>query len=129
MADRVTVQAEGLRDFRRDVRRADKEVGKEFQRELREVSTKVAREAGTNVTRTTGTLAGSYRGTARGTQGIVRSPVFYARFIEFGFHPRGGDTFVEGTNPIGRAVERQEDAIVDALGDAVDRAVTALGWR
>ena len=124
-----TVEVKGLQQFRRDVRRADKEVGKEFQKELRTLAQRVAQEAASNAPRVTGTLAGSYRGTARGTAGIVRSTNVVARFIEFGFHPRGGETFVEGVNPIGRAVEQQEDEIVDGLGDAVERAATRLGWH
>lgn len=128
MAD-VKIQAQDLATFRRDVRRADKEIGKQLQRELREVSKRVAEEAGNIAPRRTGALAGSYRGTARRTLGIVRSTNPVARFVEFGFHPRGGETFVEGVNPIGHAVEQQEDQIVDGIGDAVDRAATALGWR
>lgn len=129
MAENLQVHVEGLQAFRRDVRRMDKEVGKELQRDLREIAQKVAQEAAGNAPRGTGTLAGSYRGTARGTKGIVRSSVFYSRFIEFGFHPRGGETFVEGRNPIGAAVESQESQIVEELGDAIDRAASRLGWH
>jgi bacteriophage HK97-gp10 putative tail-component len=129
VAEQLQVKVEGLREFRRDVRRADREVGLELQRALREVAKDVAAEAGSLAPRATGTLAGSYRGTARGASAVVRSRLPYARFIEFGFHPRGGETFVEGTNPIGRAVERQEDRIVDGIGDAVDHAATRLGWH
>jgi hypothetical protein len=129
MAGSIAVRSEGFREFRRDVRRADKEVGRELQKDLREVAQGVAREAATLAPRDTGKTAAGYRGSARGTSGVVRNAQLPARFIEFGFHPRGGSTFVEGRNPIGTAVERREDAIVEGLGDAVDRAVTALGWR
>lgn len=129
MPESLQVEVKGLQQFRRDVRRMDKEVGKELQRDLRAIASGVAREAGALAPRQTGTLAASYRGSARGTRGIVRSPLVYARFIEYGFHPRGGDTFVEGTNPIGRALERREDAIVEQLGDAIDRAASRLGWH
>lgn len=127
--DLGAVRVEGLAELRRDVRRADKEVGKELQRELRDVAKDVASDAASLAPRSTGKLAGSYRGTARGTKGIVRNVQFYARFIEFGFHPRGGDTFVQGTNPVGQALERNEDAIVEGVGDAVEKAATNLGWR
>lgn len=129
MAKEVKVEVEGLREFRRDLRRADKVVGKEFQRALRTVSVTVAAEAAALAPRVTGTLAGSYRGAAVGSRGIIRSKVFYARFIEFGFHPGGGDTFIEGTHPIGRAIAHQEDRIIDGIGDAVDRAATQMGWH
>ncbi len=129
MPENLQVHVQGLQQFRRDVRRMDKEVGKELQRDLRQIAQKVAQEASGNAQRRTGTLAGSYRGTARGTAGIVRSPLVYARFIEFGFHPRGGETFVEGRNPIGAAIESQENQIVDELGDAIERAAGRLGWR
>lgn len=127
--EHLQVHVEGLQAFRRDVRRMDKEVGKELQRDLRTVAQRVAREAAGNAPRATGTLAGSYRGTARGTRAIVRSTDIAGRFVEFGFHPRGGETFVEGRNPVGAAVEDQENQIIDALGDAVDRAATRLGWH
>lgn len=126
----VAVQADGLKDFRRDLRKFDKEIGKEFQRDLRAISQRVAREAAMLAPRgATGALQAGYRGSAVGTKGVVRNRVFYSRFIEFGFHPRGGETFVEGRNIIGRAVERNEDRIVDELGDAVEKAATNAGWR
>lgn len=128
MAD-VQVKAEGLAQFRRDVRRADKEIGKEFQKDLRAIAQDVAREASSLAPRRHGALAGSYRGSARGATAYVRSPLIYARFLEFGFHPRGGDTFVEGRNFVGRAMERREGEIVDQLGEAVERAATNLGWH
>lgn len=126
MADRVQVKAVGLAEFRRDVRRADKEVGKELQADLRSIAQQVARGAAVLAP---GRIAESYRGTARGTRGIVRSSFLPSRFLEFGFHPGGGETFVEGRNFIGRALEAQEDRIVDAIGDAVEKTATKLGWH
>ena len=126
---RGAVQVEGLREFRRDVRRMDGEVGKELQRSLRSTAQSVARQAAAQAPRVTGTLATGYRGTARGTRGIVRNSVLYSRFIEVGFHPAGSRTFVQGRNVIGGALEARQDQIVEELGDAVDRAARRLGWR
>lgn len=126
MADHVQVQANDLAKFRREVRRHDREIGLQFQRDLRGVAQRVAAEAAGLAT---GRVAQGYRGTARGTRGIVRNTFLPARFLEFGFHPGGGDTFVEGRNYVGRVLERREDMIVDELGDAVERAAQRMGWR
>lgn len=126
MADTVKVKAVGLATFRRDVRRADKEIGLQLQRDLREVAARVAAEAAGEAP---GRVGQSFRPFQRGIKGGVRSTFLPARFLEFGFHPRGGPTFVEGRNYIGRAMERQEEAIVDGIADAVDRAATRLGWH
>ncbi len=124
--DLGAVRVDDLAEFRRDLRRADNAVAKEFQADLRSIAQQVT--AGAAVL-APGRVAESYRGTARGARGVVRSGFLPSRFLEFGFHPRGGETFVEGRNFVGRALEAQEDRIVDALGDAVERASTRVGWH
>lgn len=123
------IQATDLNRFRREVRAADKTVAKELQAELRQVAKDVATEAASLAPRQTGTMAAAYRGTAVGAKAVVRNRVFYSRFIEFGFKPGGRDTVVPGQNPIGRAIEQQEDKIVDGLGDAIENASRKLGWH
>jgi hypothetical protein len=130
MADDLTIRVQNLNQFRRDVKRADRTVAKELQAELGEVAKDVAREATSIAPRgQTGALAGGYRGVALGGKGVVRNRVFYSRFIEFGFRPGGGSRFVEGQHPIGRAIERREDQIVEDLGDAIENAALKLGWH
>ena len=76
-----------------------------------------------------GRLADSYRSVARGPDAVVRNRVLYSRFIEFGFRPGGGDTFVAGRNPIGRALERQEEAVMEALAKGIDRVAARHGFK
>jgi hypothetical protein len=115
--------------FRREIRKADKTVAGELQADLKDIAQGVAREASGLADRKSGKMAAGYRGAAAGAKGVVRNRVFYSRFIEFGFHPGGSDTFVPGRNPIGQAIERREDDIVDSLGDAVERAARRMGWQ
>jgi hypothetical protein len=129
MANKPAVYVQDLGKFRSALKRADKTIAKELQSELRDVSRKVAAEASALAPRRTGKMADAYRGVAVGNKGLVRNPVFYSRFIEFGFHPRGGSTEVPGQNPIGRAIEHQEDRIVDGVGDAVEKAAVRMGWH
>jgi hypothetical protein len=129
MANRPAVEAKGLNKFRSDLRRADKAVAKELQAELKGIAATVAAEAGGAAPSRSGTMAAAYRGVAVGSKAVVRNRILYSRFIEFGFHPGGGSTFVPGRNLIGQAIERQEDRIVDELGDAIERAATKVGWH
>lgn len=129
MANRPAVSVQGLAEFRRDLRRAAPVVAKELQADLRKVAQGVALEASLLAPQRTGTMAAAYRGAAVGAKGLVRNPVFYSRFIEFGFHPGGKQTFVPGQNPIGQAIEHQEDRIVEGIGDAIEKAATQVGWH
>ena len=129
MAARPAVSVKGLDEFRRDLRRQSKETARELQKELRAAARIVAAEA--DVVRGS-RRSFSYKGGARGVRAYVgaRGPKDYvARFIEFGFHPGGGTTFVEGRNIVGQAIERKEDEVVERIGDAVERAATHVGWK
>ena len=126
---RNAIGVEDLREFRRDVRRADKEIGRELQKGLRESAQLVARRAGVLAPRRSGAMAAGYRGTARGDRGIVRNPVFYSRMIEFGWNPVGSGTDVRGMNVIGRALEQEESEVMDHLQDSMDDAARRLGWH
>jgi len=129
MAKDIGVGVDDLKRFRREIRGADKAIDKELQADFKDVAEDVAREASFLVTRKSGKAAAAYRGTANGSKALVRNRVFYSRFIEFDFHPGGGSTVVPGQAPIGRAVERQENAIVDSVGDAIEAAAQKLGWH
>lgn len=128
-AEPYAVRVENLNKFRRDLRNLSPEIEKALRDDMKDVAVKVAAEAAVLAPRRTGTLAAGYRGGATSAKAVVRNPVFYARFIEFGFHPGGGSQFVEGVNPIGRAITNQEDRIVDSVGDAIERAAVAVGWH
>jgi hypothetical protein len=51
--------------------------------------------------------------------------------IEYGgtISPRGTDITIKRSEPVTRAVQRQTDTIVDAFGDAVERAADKTGWH
>lgn len=124
----ATVEIEGLKALDRDLKRLHPEVQKELKTGMKGIASKIAREA------TTRAHARSfvYRGAGTGTKASVRSagPKGYvARFLEFGFHPRGSSTFVEGRNIVGSIIEREEQEIIDAVGDLVDQAARQAGWH
>ena len=130
MASEPTVAVVGLRDFRGDLKHLRPDIQKELQGELKTIAQDVAQKAAASAPRRTGTMATSYRGAAStGLRAVVRNRQFYSRFIEFGFHPRGSSTMVAGRNVIGRILERDEDRIVDEVGDALERAAEKAGWR
>lgn len=123
---RRPIEVQGLAQLRRDLRKVDKESVLEVRRTIREGARIVASEA---ASLSTGRVAAGFRGTTSGTRGVVRNPFLPARFLEYGFHPRGGSTFVEPRSYVGRAIERREGDVINALGDGLDRAARSAGWR
>ena len=136
MADDFTVKVENLAQFRRDLRQLDKTVNRELTRSLRGAAEIVAARASALAPRKTGTLAASYRGGAAGTRGYVRSRVPYAPVIEYGgsvgrghSSTRPGATYIRAQAPVRRALEARQDEVVDAVGDAIERAARDAGWH
>jgi hypothetical protein len=125
------VRTEGLRDFRRDLKRMDPQLDKELRVELRDAVVKVTARAALLAPRRTGALAKSYRPFVTQRQAGIRSSLPYAPVIEYGgtISPRGTDIVIKRSEPVTRAVERETDEIVDAFGDAVERAADKTGWR
>jgi phage gpG-like protein len=125
------VHVDGLRDFRRDLKKTDAEAAKALQRELKEAVGRVSIEAAATAPRKTGTLARSYRPFTRGNIAGVRSPLPYAGVIEFGgtITPKGAPVLIRRFEPITRAVERRRDEIVDDIGDAIEQAARRAGWN
>lgn len=130
MAGRPQVGTDGLRDFRRDLKKLDADLAKGLTRELREEVAKVASEAGTLAPRLTGALASSYRPFVTARSAGVRSRLPYAPVVEYGgtIRPRGADIVIKRSEPVTRAVIRQADAIVHGFGDAVERSARKAGW-
>lgn len=131
MADDFAVGTDGLREFRRDLKRLDPAVARELQTELRDAAGKVAAQAALLAPRRTGRLARSYRAFVRLRAAGVRSSLPYAPVIEYGgsIQPRGVDILFKRAEPVTRAVERQAGMIVDEFGDAVERAADKTGWH
>lgn len=123
-----TVQVVGLRETTRALKQVAPEAEKELRTDLKGIAGRVAREAEAKMhARSFG-----YRGYATGTRASVRSigpKGFVARFLEYGFHPRGSSTFVDGRNIVGGILERREHQIVDDIADSIDKATRSAGWH
>lgn len=125
----ATVRVEGLPALRRALKEVEPQVTQELRGELKQIADRVAREAAGRATAS----SFGYRGAATaGLRASVQSTGpkgFVARFLEFGFHPGGGSTFVQGRNFVGGTLEQMEERIVDEVGDAIDRAAGDAGWH
>lgn len=124
----VTVEIDGIKQLDRDLKRLHPAVQRQLKGDLKDIAQGVAREA----TRKSGAHSFSYRGASTGRSASVRSTgqrAFVARFLEFGFHPRGGSTLVEGRNIVGRVIADREQEIIDDIGDSIDRAARRAGWH
>lgn len=129
MADAVRI--EGLRDLQRDLKHLEPAARREVTRSLKQGAEVVARAAGPLTASRTGTLAGGFRASASMMRATVRSPVPYAGVQEVGgvIRPKGSPVRIKAHPAATLALERNEERIVDALGDAVMDAAARLGWR
>jgi phage gpG-like protein len=129
--DPGAVRVEGLRELRRDARRMEPAVGKELRAVIKSAAHFVAEEARILAPRKTGKLAASIRATTSGDRGVVRSPLPYAGVQEYGgtIRPSGVPIHIKRHEFVARALDRQRDKVVDALGDGIERAARHNGWR
>jgi hypothetical protein len=129
MADRnAGVRVEGLREFRRDLRRVSPALDKELRGDIKKITESVAAEARGSAVRRTGAYAASIRAYAGG---VVGSRLPQAGVLHWGgtIRPRGVDITFRARPVVLQAVEHQSDRIVDRMGDAVDRAAKNAGWK
>lgn len=113
------------------------DAAREMQDALKQGARLVAREAAANAPKGTKPipksrkpqqrLAAAYRGTTSGHKGIVRNPLPYARIWEY--RKTGTTAQMRGVRPVGRAIEANQEEVVDALGDAIEEAARRNGWR
>jgi hypothetical protein len=125
------VRIEGLADLRRDLRQSAPEVRRDVTRALKQGAIVVAATAAPLTARRTGKLAGAWRPGAAGNTAFVRNRVPYAGVQEFGgtIRPKG-TPFTIKPHPAGtRALQLREEAIVDAVGDAVMGVFERHGFR
>ena len=129
MADPVRV--EGLREFRRDLKKLEPEVAKELRRDIKDVAGRVASEAAARAPKRTGAYARSIRPyvTARGASVGSRLP--QAGVLHWGgtIRPRGVDITFRPRPVVSEALDRQANRIVEDLGDAVEKAARRAGWH
>lgn len=121
------IQVEGLKELRAAFRATDREALKEIQAGLKTAAGLVAEEARVLAPRRTGALAAGYRPFTRGNVAGVRNRVPYAAIYEF--RKTGTPREMARVRPVGRALEHQQDRIVDRLADGVERAAARAGWR
>lgn len=125
------IRVEGLREFRRDLRRLHPEVDRELRAELRQVGENVAREASAHAVRRTGRYAASMRAYATGATVSVGSRLPQAGVLHWGgtIRPRGVPIEFPRRPIIEDAAQRQMDMIAEELGHAVEKAAFRVGWR
>jgi hypothetical protein len=130
-AGSVHVETDGLREFRRDLKRLAPEVDKELRQEMRDAVVKVAAQAALLAPRRTGALARSYRPFVTQRSAGIRSALPYAPVVEYGgeISPRGTPIRFARRLPVTTAAEQYADRLVDEFGDAVERAADRTGWR
>ena len=131
MAKDFDVNVGGLRDFRRDLKRLDRDLPKELNKEIKQVVGKVAVEASLTAPRKSGALARSYKPFTRGNVAGIRSALPYAGVIEYGgtISPKGAPITIRKFEPITRAVERRRDQLVEDVGDAIESVSHRAGWH
>lgn len=124
------VHVQGLRELRRDLKRLAPEVDKELRKELRDVARPIIQTAQALTPRRTGALAASLRPSVTQKAVAIRSRLPYANVIHWGGRTGPQRTTRIQANPfLSRAIEQHADQVVDAMGDAVDRAADRAGWH
>jgi phage gpG-like protein len=118
------ILASGLREFRRDLARIDKDLGKAVSQHLRGVASTVrgaAREKAETF-RQSGELARSYRYSVRAKGASIYSNSPYAGVHEFGgtIRPRGTPIEIEKRAPIYGAIADKAAFVEEELGDVLE---------
>lgn len=134
MPDRDTgLRVEGLREFRRDLKRLSPELDRELAKEIKSAAQTVAREARADprTPRRTGRYANSIRVYAAKGGASVGSRLPQAGVLHWGgtIRPRGVPIEFPRRAVIFDAAERQSPRLVEDVGDAVERAARKAGWK
>jgi hypothetical protein len=135
MAQRVGIEpqvdVQGIREFRRDLKRLQPDIDRELRGDIREAGGKVLPVARAFAPTLTGELARSIRlsVTQRGVS--IYSTLPQAPVLHWGgeISPRGVPITFPRTEFISEAVERQADELLDDIGDGVERAARKTGWH
>jgi phage gpG-like protein len=125
------VRVEGLREFRRDLKRVSPEVNVGLRVELKRIGETVAAEARGAAVKRTGRYAASIRPYVAGAGVAVGSRLPQANVLHWGgtISPRGVPITFRQRPVISQAVERHEQQIVDRMGDVIERAARTAGWK
>jgi hypothetical protein len=127
----IYVKTEGLREFRRDLRKMDRVADQALSRELRETGNPVLLRARTLSPRLTGELSRSLRFSVTQKSLSVYSTLPQAPVLHWGgtISPRGVAIEFPRTEFITRAVIEHADQLVEGIGDNLENAAERLGWR
>lgn len=129
-----TVRVEGLQELIRDFGRLEKGIAKEVRAELKDVAGIVAEEARSIAEsvglRDSGRLIRTTRPFARGATAGVRTTATrngYPYGLRYEFEGRGGDAAGPRAY-LAPALEEKSDAVVEELGEVIDRLTSAHGF-
>ena len=138
------IEIPGLADLRRDLKDLPKDTQKALPREMEKVAEIVARDAARRVPSKSGTAINSIRakGVPSGASIVAGgSEAPYFPWLDFGSRePRSGNSRAEGpwrgsgAGPSGGrfiypAIEAKWDEVIEAAGEAVERAAREAGFR
>jgi hypothetical protein len=125
------IDVQGIREFRRDLKRLQPDIDRELRGEIREAGGVILVRARTLAPRLTGELARSLRlsVTQRGVS--IYSPLPQAPVLHWGgtIEPRGAPITFPRTEFISQAVEDRADELLDDISDGVERAALKAGWH
>jgi hypothetical protein len=131
MPNDVHVEVNGVREFRRDLKKLEPAIDRELRGEIREAGATVLVRARSLAPRLTGELAQSLRlsVTQRGVS--IYSALPQAPVLHWGgrIEPRGTAITFPRTEFITSAVEERADELLDDIGDGIERAALRAGWH
>lgn len=124
------VRVDGLRDLQRDLKVMQPDVRREVTRALKEGAVVVARAAGPLTARKSGKMAGEWRAGATQMKAYVRNRHPGAGVQEYGgtIKPKGTPMVIKPHPAATLALERNQEKIVDHIGDAIERVASTHGW-
>lgn len=127
------VEVQGLREFSRALKKADRDLPKEMRAGLNDIARTVSEKAKSSVPKRSGRLANSIRPTSTPKMGRVSmggARVPYAGFIEFGGRVGRGKSVVRAFVKDGRylrpAYEASQQRVRREMEDLLERIVKKL---
>jgi HK97 gp10 family phage protein len=128
--DDIVVRAPGLSKLRRDLKKIDRDLGREATRHVRRVGNQVRDEARSRAPKKTGRLSKSIRTSVRSKGASIYSPEEYAGVHEFGgtISPKGTPIEIEGQRFIYGAIDEKADDVAEQLGDLLDHIADTNGF-
>jgi HK97 gp10 family phage protein len=128
--DDIVVRAPGLSKLRRDLKKIDRDLGREATRHVRRVANQVRDEARSRAPKKTGRLSKSIRTSVRSKGASIYSPEEYAGVHEFGgtISPKGTPIEIEGQRFIYGAIDEKADDVAEQLGDLLDHIADTNGF-